>query len=317
VISARIVEAQGRGDAKTLRTLAAADERWILLERGAMFPGFMRQVPAVFSVKPADQPIRVIGFGDFGEGSAGQREVAATIVRVNAAARPFDFGITFGDNFYPSGMTSPTESRWVDWWEKLYGPLHLTFYPSLGNHEWYSDDGAVAEILHRSPTWFFPAPYYAFTAGPVEFFALDTTDLSAAQLMWLDRAIAASRSHWKVVYGHHPIFAPEAPPKNNSGALDYLATMQAKLWPLLRGRVDAYLCGHQHAMAHMAPREGVRFFMSGGGGASLSPVDRHAPGARFAASEFGFLTLEADAHRMSLAIFGAEGAPLDAETWTR
>jgi hypothetical protein len=29
--------------------------------------------------------------------------------------------------------------------------------------------------------------------------------------------------------------------------------MQARLWPVIRGRVDAYLCGHQHAMAHMDP----------------------------------------------------------------
>ena len=44
---------------------------------------------------------------------------------------PFDFGLTFGDNFYPSGMTSPDDTRWRDWWESLYGPLGVVFYPSL------------------------------------------------------------------------------------------------------------------------------------------------------------------------------------------
>jgi tartrate-resistant acid phosphatase type 5 len=59
------------------------------------------------------------------------------------------------------------------------------------------------------PDWRFPAPYYTFTAGPVQFFAVDTTEISEAEVLWLDRAIGASTARWKVVYGHHPIFAPE------------------------------------------------------------------------------------------------------------
>ena len=174
VITARIAAARLSGDSKDLGVLAAADERWIMAERGASIPGFMRRVPEVFAAKPDGQPVRVVGMGDFGTGSQGQREVAAAIVRMGKAA-PFDLGLTFGDNFYPAGMTGTDDTRWRDWWEALYGPLGITFYPSLGNHEWYSDDGAAAEIAYRSPTWDFPSPYYSFTAGPVQFFALDTT----------------------------------------------------------------------------------------------------------------------------------------------
>ena len=222
-------------------------------------PGFLRVPPAVFSVKAADQAIRVVGMGDFGSGTQAQRDVAAAIVRMGGA-KPFDFGLTFGDNFYPSGMTSPADPRWRDWWETLYSPLGITFYPTFGNHEWYSDDGAVAEVLYRSPTWRLPSPYYTFTAGPVQFFAVDTSIMSEEQVLWLDRAIGASTARWKVVYGHHPIFAPE----RNAKSGVYMKYMQARLWPVLRGRVDAYLCGHQHAMAHMEPKDGVHFFMSGG-----------------------------------------------------
>jgi hypothetical protein len=93
--------------------------------------------------------------------------------------------------------------------------------------------------------------------------------------------------------------------------------MQARLWPLMRGRVDAYLCGHQHAMAHMEPRDGVHFFMSGGGGAPLSKVSAKAPGTRFAESTFGFLTLEASAERMSIALFDTDGKPFDSEVITK
>jgi hypothetical protein len=311
-LTARIADARRAGDPKTLQTLASADERWLMAQRGATLPGFMRRPAAVFAAKPAGQPIRVVGMGDFGSGSQAQRDVAAAIVRMGKAD-PFDFGLTFGDNFYPSGMTGPDDPRWRDWWETLYGPLGIVFYPSLGNHEWYSDDGAAAELAYRSATWRFPSPYYSFTAGPVQFFAVDTTEMSEAEILWLDQAIGASAAHWKVVYGHHPIFAPE----RNAKAGMYMKYMQARLWPVIRGRVDAYLCGHQHAMAHMEPRDGVHFFMSGGGGAPLTKVATKAPDALFAESKFGFLTLEADAARMSLAIFDTDGKPFDSEVITK
>jgi hypothetical protein len=250
--------------------------------------------------------------GDFGSGTQAQRDVAAAIVKMGQAA-PFDFGLTFGDNFYPSGMSGTDDPRWRDWWETLYSPLGITFYPSLGNHEWYSDDGAVAEITYRSPTWKFPAPYYSFTAGPVQFFALDTTEISEEQVLWLDRSLKASTARWKVVYGHHPVFAPE---RDASSGL-YLKYMQARLWPVIRGRVDAYLCGHQHAMAHLSPVEGVHLFMSGGGGAPLVKVDPKAPGALFAESTFGFLTLEATPEKMTIAIFDTDGKAFDSEVVTK
>jgi tartrate-resistant acid phosphatase type 5 len=312
LLSDRIAAARQSGDPKAVDALAQADERLLMIERGASIPGYMRRPPATFAAVPAGRPIRVVGMGDFGSGTQAQKDVAAAIVRMGAV-QPFDFGLTFGDNFYPSGMTSTDDPRWRDWWEALYGPLGVTFYPSMGNHEWYSDDGAAAEIAYHSPSWRFPSPYYTFTAGPAQFFAVDTSEISEAEVVWLDRSITASTARWKVVYGHHPIFAPEKSAK--SGA--YMAYMQARLWPILRGRVDAYLCGHQHAMAHMDPKEGVHFFMSGGGGAALGKVSKKAPGAIFAESTFGFLTLEADAAAMKIAIFDTDGKPFDSETITK
>jgi tartrate-resistant acid phosphatase type 5 len=311
VLTKRIADARSSGDTAALKTLAAADERWEMTERGATIPGYMRKVPPVFSVMPADQSVRLVGMGDFGQGSQGQRDVAAAMVKMSKGA-PFNLGLTFGDNFYPTGMDSPDDRRWRDWWENLYSPLGIVFYPSLGNHEWYADNGAAAEIAYKSPTWRFPAPYYTFTAGPVQFFSVDTTEISEAEVIWLDSAIASSTSHWKVVYGHHPIFAPE---KKKSG--EYLPYMQARLWPLLKGRVDAYLCGHQHAMAHMEPKDGVHFFMSGGGGGALNKVSKTSAGILFAESNFGFLTLDADATKMTIAIYDTDGKAYDSEVITK
>jgi 3',5'-cyclic AMP phosphodiesterase CpdA len=312
VLTARIAAARAAGDAPALAKLAAADERWAMVERGASLPGFLRRPPPLFRIAPEDRPVRLVGFGDFGTGAAAQREVAAAIIAM-AKARPFDFGLTFGDNFYPVGMTGPADPRWRDWWEAIYGPLGIVFYPCLGNHEWYSDDGAAAEIAYASPTWRLPAEFYTFTAGPVQFFALDTTEIPETEVLWLDDAIRRSTARWKVVYGHHAIFAPERDAKSGR----YTAYMQARLWPVIRGRVDAYLCGHQHAMAKMQPRDGVHFFMSGGGGAPLVAVSTADPAAAFAESTFGFLTLDADRDRMTISIYDTAGKPFDTDVLTR
>jgi hypothetical protein len=310
VLDARIAAAAGSGPEQA--KLAQADDDWIALSRGSNLPAYERKAPPVFTVIPSDQPIRVIGFGDFGTGSSAQHEVAAGIQKLSAQ-KHFNFGITFGDNFYPSGMASPRDPRWRDWWETLYAPLGVKFYPTLGNHEWYSADGAASEIAYRSPTWELPAEYYSFIAGAVQFFAVDTTEISAVQADWLRRAIASSTAHWKIVYGHHPIFAPEKTAKS----LAEQHYEQEHLWSIIRGKVDAYLCGHQHAMAQLKPRDGVRLYMSGGGGAPLSAVDATVNHTSFAESTFGFLTLEADSTQMKIAIYDAKARVIDSDSFSK
>jgi tartrate-resistant acid phosphatase type 5 len=152
VLTARIEAARKSGDTKVLADLAAADERWVMLERGASIPGYLRRPPAVFTLKAPNQAIRVVGMGDFGSGTQEQRDVAAAIVRMGRA-QAFDFGLTFGDNFYPSGMTGTDDRRWRDWWETLYSPLGITFYPSLGNHEWFSGWTRRSPRAPRAGRW--------------------------------------------------------------------------------------------------------------------------------------------------------------------
>ncbi|MCA1606379.1 MAG: metallophosphoesterase, partial [Acidobacteria bacterium] len=168
----RLEMARRSGDEAALRQLASEHERWISLIKGTMLPAFMRVVPPQFSLKAIDQPVRVLAFGDFGNGSNEQKQVAAGMLRYHQRT-PFDFAITLGDNFYSKGMESPVDPRWKSWWAELYDPLGIKFYATLGNHDWGLADSPAAEILYseRSSSWRMPAPYYTFTAGPVQFFA--------------------------------------------------------------------------------------------------------------------------------------------------
>ena len=309
LLNDRLAAASARGeDAAATARLSEAQERWISLERGTMLPAFLRTPPPPFSVKAVAAPVRVLAFGDFGNGSAEQKAVAQTIAAYHAG-RPFDFAVTLGDNFYSVGMESPSDPRWRTWFEDLYGSLGITFYPALGNHDWGHPDSPAAEVLYsgKTPTWRMPASYYTFTAGPVQFFAIDTQSVALArqQRDWLDREIARSTARWKVVYGHHPIYS--------AGNYEDRPDLIASLLPILANRVDVSLAGHDHNLQALEPAQGVRFFVAGGGGAGLYEVQPDAH-ARFASRSNGFAVVDADDKQLTVRLVDATGKTVYEDT---
>jgi tartrate-resistant acid phosphatase type 5 len=293
--------ARASGGAAEFRKLAREHERWTTIMRGGLLPTFLQQPPPVFSVISADSPVRVLAFGDFGDGSQAQRQVAAAM-RAYHTRRRFDFAVTLGDNFYSTGMASPQDERRKTWWSDLYDPLGIQFYASLGNHDWGQPDSPAAEILYsaRSPSWRMPAAYYTFIAGPAQFFALDTDVISAAQLQWLTEALDVSRARWKIVYGHHPIYSHGQHEDNNLKI--------EQLLPALRDRADIYLAGHDHDMQHLKGESRLHFFIAGSGG-KLRPIE---PGPRslFAKSANGFAVLEIAQAQVSVAFVSSTGEEL-------
>lgn len=250
-----------------------------------------RVAPPLFSLKAAGQPVRVLAFGDFGDGGNGQRQVAAGMLAYHRQ-QPFDFGITLGDNFYNKGMKSVDDPRWKTWWDELYDPLGIRFYATLGNHDYGFEQSPEAEILYseKSPSWRMPATEYSYTAGSVQFFAIDSQVMTASQLKWLRQELEASKFRWKVVYGHHPIYSHGKHGDNQK--------LIRQLLPVLKDRADVYLAGHDHDMQHLKPEGSLHFFVSGSGG-KLRPISR-GPRSLFAESKLGFAVLEA--HETALKI---------------
>jgi hypothetical protein len=317
LLAKRMALARRNNDEKAERLLAREDERWISLVNGTMLPAFLRESPPIFSLKESDQPVRVLTLGDFGYGATGNRRLAGEEQKRVAAAMlqahrqsPFDFGLTLGDNFYPDGMESPTDDRWKTLWSELYEPLGLKFYATLGNHDWHHSDSPAAEILYsqQSQSWRMPAPYYTFTAGPVQFFALDTNEISEAQLLWLRAALGESRARWKVVYGHHPIYS--------AGQHEDNPKQIERLLPELKGRADVFLAGHDHDLQHLKPEGGIHFFVNGGGGARIRRIE---PNTRslFAHSANGFAMIEADARTLAVKFIGTDLKTLYEYTLTK
>lgn len=309
LVAQRLEKERAGGDSAALRKMAAEQERWISLVRGTMLPAFMRVPPKQFALTPEEKPIRVLAFGDFGTGSKEQKQTATAMLNFHRQT-PFDFAVTLGDNFYGSGMESTTDPRWKTWWDELYDPLGIKFYATLGNHDWGFADSPAAELLYSqmSPSWRMPAPYYTFTAGPVQFFAMDTNEVSEAQLIWLKEELEKSRARWKLVYGHHPVYSHGAH-LDNPGLI-------RRLLPILKGRADVYLAGHDHDLQHLKEEGGVHFFVAGGGGAGIRPI---TPGPRslFAKSSYGFSVVEADAKQLKVRFIDAALQPLYEATLTK
>ena len=289
----------GPRDAAAHDRLTREIERHQVMAAGQGLPHFLREAPPVFSVDvDKRRSLRVLAFGDFGDGSGRQERLAEAMRRLHAD-RPFDLAVTLGDNFYPAGMNSPVDPRWQRDFARLYEPMRIHFYPTLGNHDWILADSPAAEVLHteRSAYWRMPATRYTFVAGPVQFFAIDTNLVSRAELDWLDRELGRSSARWKIVYGHHPIYS--------DGAHGDEPFVRDNVLPLLRGRANIYLCGHEHDMQHLAPEAGVHFVIVGGGGATPRPT-RQGPRSLFAASKNGFAVIEASRTNLSVTFLGED-----------
>ena len=309
LLDKRLAMADAKDDPVAAKMLAREDERWISLVRGTMLPSFLQDPPPLFDIKVAGQPIRILAFGDYGNGSKNQRDVATAMKQFHDKSR-FHFGITLGDNFYSKGMLSTKDPHWQGWWDDMYNELNIPFYATLGNHDWGYADSPAAEVLYtnQSPTWRMPATYYTYTAGPVQFFALDTNEISRAQLAWLDAEIGKSKATWKVVYGHHPIYS--------AGQHYDSPRLIKQLLPVLRNRVDVYIAGHDHDMQHLKGEAGVNFFVAGGAGAGLRPPKPHDR-TIFAQNIHGFSVLDITPKTFQVRFIGTDLKEIYTHTITK
>jgi len=294
-------------DWDAVRSNSALELRWLPMLSWTPLPPFFWQPKSIPPIKPQSERVRFVALGDFGCGAPGmdtanQKLVAAELLRQHEI-RPFDFGVTVGDNFYPLGAASPDDARWKTDWEDLYGRLGIAFYATLGNHDWYGPNGPAAEILYtrRSETWCMPSPYYTYAAGPVQLFALDTTCLTTTQMLWLREELAKSTARWRVAYAHHHMY---------SGSYGNYEQLIAKLMPILKDQVDLYISGNIHSLQALEPQGRVHFVISGAGGVGLYPLQEETKGVLFAAQKHGFAVFEADSNRLRMAFIDKEGNPL-------
>jgi acid phosphatase len=283
----------------------------------------------------AAQALSVILVGDWGRnGHDDQRAVAARMGAVAAAMRPA-FIVSVGDNFYENGVAGTDDPQWRTSFEDIYTApsLQVPWKIMLGNHDYRGSVQAQLDYARFSPRWQLPARYYAEryalpAGGVAEVFYLDTSPFikkyhgskvavdgqdTQAQLDWLEAGLAASSADWKIVIGHHPIYAAHA---RDDGYEDPdTPELISRLNPILtKYKIPLYVCGHDHVLQAVR-MNGISYVCTGAGSQTYDPGPAIRGG--FASGAHGFMTARITRETLRWDFIDKDGHSLYGETITR
>ena len=205
---------------------------------------------AAASVLPnAKDSVKFAVIGDTGTGGSAQYQIAKLLAETRSRFA-YDFIIMMGDNMY--GGQGPAD--FVKKFERPYMPIldaGVKFYASLGNH----DDPAQT---YYKPFNMDGKRYYSFKKGDAEFFALDSTYMSPAQVDWLREELSKSDAKWKIPFFHHPLYSSG---RKHGSEVDLRELVE----PLfVEHGVDVVFSGHEHFYERMKPQKGIYYFTEGG-----------------------------------------------------
>lgn len=265
------------------------------------------------AVDPATS-VRFAVIGDYGVDTTNEARVALLVKSYHP-----QFILTVGDNNYPNGEASTIDANigkyyaeYIGGYRGAYGRGSPTnrFWPTMGNHEWYSTPPA-------QPYYdYFPAlpgnkRYYDVELGLVHIFTVFSDDrgpegtptVTSVQASWLQGRLAASTSCFNVVYFHHPPFS--------SG--DFSVTWMQ--WPFQAWGADVVMAGHEHFYERLAV-DGIPYIIDGLGGANIfgfkAAPDSHSQ-FRYN-NDFGALFVTATARGITYEFHAASGLVVDAFT---
>jgi hypothetical protein len=191
--------------------------------------------------------------GDSGSGDQPQQAVAQAMLTYFTTARRFSFVLMLGDNLYDDDYT--------DEFLTPYKPLldrGVMFYATLGNHDRDLE-------IHFKPFNMQDRDHYAFDQGNARFAALNSNHpTDPAQVKWLDTVFNDAGDKWRICFFHHPLYS-----SGEHGPESRDVIRPALEQALVRNHVDIVFSGHEHLYERIRPQQGVRYFVSGGGGRSL------------------------------------------------
>jgi 3',5'-cyclic AMP phosphodiesterase CpdA len=261
--------------------------------------------------------------GDWGRDGTGHQKAVAEQMDVISRQFGAQFIITTGDNFYDKGVASISDLQWKTSFEAIYNKKGhwISWYPTLGNHDYGLSPQAQVEYSSVSTRWNMPARRYTvqkkisgkqnalfvFTdTSPFvsEYYNRGMSDLqyqdTAAQMKWIKKALGSGGHAWKIAVGHHPLYS--SGPHGNT--IDLIRRFE----PLFaQTQTDFYLCGHDHTLEHIAkPNERTQYLVSGGGGAGLYKINPVA-NSQFAISSGGFLVMTLYVDKANFYFFNQAG----------
>lgn len=215
------------------------------------------------------------------------------------------------------------QDQWQDFFDVENNLLrNNVYFPAVGNHD-RQGRGRTADTYRA----YFSVPengneterYYAFTYAASRFLVLDSNIYSFAltdQTAWIERELIAARQDTDIkhifVVMHHPPYSISL----HGGAKD----LRDRWTPLFsQYQVSAVFSGHDHVYTR-AEADGVRYFVSGGGGAPLYPKRPRDPVDSAAVKRFErvfhYLRINVTGPRVEITAIRADGTTIETTTWT-
>jgi hypothetical protein len=296
-------------EAFTVHTLRVTDLKprttyaYRVKSAGAVQSGTFRTAPDPMSTEP-------FSFAIYGDNRSDDVAHAAVIRAMTQF--PSDFLLHTGD-FVESGSNP---ANWQSFFDIESTLLRGTcVFACVGNHELIETD-ALAYLRYFGPvsdargTDQKPALYGSFRWGNTRFFLLNAMDEWAAgpERAWfeadLQRADAEPGLTWRVVVLHHSPWS-SGPHGGNT------RFVRARLPELLAlHKVDLVVAGHDH-IYERGVEAGLRYLISGGGGAPLYPVRAPLDGTRKVESVHHFVEATVAADTVTLVARRVDGSVLE------
>ncbi|HLL24188.1 MAG TPA: metallophosphoesterase [Kofleriaceae bacterium] len=304
VDAARIAEARVEG------LIPSSRYRYTVEVEGRTWEGEFATAPPVGK----DVPFSFAVLGDTRNGVAPHRRV---IERV--AQEVPDFILGTGDMVDDGSR----QDQWQEFFDVENELLrNNVYFPAVGNHD-RQGRGRTADTYRA----YFSVPengneterYYAFTYGSSRFLILDSNIYSFAltdQTAWIERELLAARQDADIrhifVVMHHPPYSISL----HGGAKD----LRDRWAPLFaQYQVSAVFSGHDHVYTR-AEADGVRYFVSGGGGAPLYPKRPRDPADIAAVKKFErvfhYLRINVTGPRIEIAAIRSDGTTIETTTWS-
>jgi hypothetical protein len=254
-------------------------------------------------------------------GTAAEEGSFMTAVDFAAAPRPFSFAVV-GDTRdhavwkevaramlakHPRFMlhTGDAIDSWggAAGWADYYASAAELFaqvpvFATEGNH----DTGPSYPLYNPAPRSSSGSSFfYAFVYGNAGFVAIDTSDTSPEETAFVQTALTRMRGGPLFAFHHHPLYSCGS----HRGEAELQSTYQ-RMFEQAHLTVD--FAGHDHALVIWEPVNGVRYLVSGGGGARLYPLQ----GCRgpYAQSKHGFVMVDVDGKTVRETVYDAGGVEL-------
>lgn len=264
-----------------------------------------------------------ITFGDWGYGTQDQRAVADAATRY-CKQQPCEFVLTLGDNFYNFGVWTTRDFKWKSYYKDIYKDLNLPFYAAIGNHDERGRIQAQIDYHKVDPSWNMPGPYYSIKipSAPsaarnpvVEIFVINNGDdeFQPDEKLWLEKALKASTATWRILALHKPIISNGSRGDDSSGINDQLV-------PVICGKIDIVLSGHDHFFSHLrGPWKGCMQdqLIVGTGGKSLRRVTTEDPRTLSAGSFYGFGWISATPKMLTFKMIKTDGTAYYETSWKK